>query len=151
MRHARALMHAWIANPQWQGKRYRHSLRMHDPQFYVSGKRPMAAINTHLATHWGSTGDSVACEGSITADTPTENRYEVTMYGSLFFNLLNNTHAFWAYCKPFVGQEIFVNGYADGSGHESVAVLLPGFAIKTRSQDSRVFVTCPRCIYTFMD
>ena len=25
----------------WRGKRYRHSRRMHNPQFYVSGKRPM--------------------------------------------------------------------------------------------------------------
>ena len=30
-----------IINPRWQGKRSRHSRRMHNPQFYVSGKRPM--------------------------------------------------------------------------------------------------------------
>ena len=36
-------MHVGIANLQWQGKRSRHSRRMHNPQFYVSGKRPMAA------------------------------------------------------------------------------------------------------------
>ena len=28
----------WI---RWRGKRSRHSWRMHNPQFYVSGKRPM--------------------------------------------------------------------------------------------------------------
>ena len=35
---ARAVMHVGIANPQWRGKRSRHSRRMHNPQFYVSGK-----------------------------------------------------------------------------------------------------------------
>ena len=29
---------------RWWGKRSRHSRRMHNPQFYVSGKRPMAAL-----------------------------------------------------------------------------------------------------------
>ena len=41
VRHARAVMHVGIASPQWRGKRSRHSPRMHNPQFYVSGKRPM--------------------------------------------------------------------------------------------------------------
>ena len=34
-------VHVWIANPRWRGKRSRHSRCMHNPQFYVSGKRPM--------------------------------------------------------------------------------------------------------------
>ena len=34
-------MHVGIANPRWRGKRSRHSRRMRNPQFYVSGKRPM--------------------------------------------------------------------------------------------------------------
>ena len=29
---------------RWQGKRSRHSRRMHNPQFYVSGKRPMDTV-----------------------------------------------------------------------------------------------------------
>ena len=41
VRHARAVMHVGIANPQRQGKRSRHSRRMRNPQFYVSGKRPI--------------------------------------------------------------------------------------------------------------
>ena len=41
VRDARAVMHVGIANPRWRGKRSRHSRRMHNPQFYVSGKRPM--------------------------------------------------------------------------------------------------------------
>ena len=41
VRYARAVMHVGIANPRWRGKRSRHSWRMHNPQFYVSGKRPM--------------------------------------------------------------------------------------------------------------
>ena len=34
-------MHFGIANPRWRGKRSRHSRRMRNPQFYISGKRPM--------------------------------------------------------------------------------------------------------------
>ena len=29
---------------RWKGKRSRHSRRMHNPQFYVSGKRPMDTV-----------------------------------------------------------------------------------------------------------
>ena len=36
------ILHVGIASPRWQGKRSWHSRRMHNPQFYVSGKRPMA-------------------------------------------------------------------------------------------------------------
>ena len=34
-------MHIGIANPRWRGKRSRHSRRMHNSHFYVTGKRPM--------------------------------------------------------------------------------------------------------------
>ena len=37
VRHARAVMHVGISNPQWRGKRSRHSRCMRNPQFYVSG------------------------------------------------------------------------------------------------------------------
>ena len=40
VRDARAVMHVGIANLWWQRKRSRHSRRMRNPQFYVSGKRP---------------------------------------------------------------------------------------------------------------
>ena len=42
VRDARALMHVGIANPRWCGKRSRQCRHMRNPQFYVSGKRPMA-------------------------------------------------------------------------------------------------------------
>ena len=35
---------------RWQGKRSRHSRRMRNPQFYVSGKRPMAAPAKNIFT-----------------------------------------------------------------------------------------------------
>ena len=41
VRGARAVMHVGIAIPRWRRKRSRHSRRMHNPQFYVSGKRPI--------------------------------------------------------------------------------------------------------------
>ena len=45
--HARAVMYAGIAKPWWQGKRSRHSRRMRNPQFCVSGKTPMAHLLVH--------------------------------------------------------------------------------------------------------
>ena len=41
MRHARAVMYVGIAHPRWWGNRSRQSQRMRNPQFYVSGKRPI--------------------------------------------------------------------------------------------------------------
>ena len=38
---ARAVMHVGIVNPRWRGKRSRHSRRMRNPHFHVSGKRSM--------------------------------------------------------------------------------------------------------------
>ena len=48
VRDAPAVMHVGIANPQWRGKRSRHSRRMHNPQFYVFGKRPMVDGNPKI-------------------------------------------------------------------------------------------------------
>ena len=39
----------WVC---WRGKRSRHSRRMHNPQFYVSGKRPMFEPDFVLR-YWG--------------------------------------------------------------------------------------------------
>ena len=49
MRDARAIMHVCIVNQQW---RSRHSRRMHNPQFYVSGKRLMASPSHQQTWHW---------------------------------------------------------------------------------------------------
>ena len=37
-------MHVGIVNPRWRGKCSWHSRRMRNPQFYVSGKRPMLKL-----------------------------------------------------------------------------------------------------------
>ena len=42
--YACAMMHGEIADPRWQGKRSRHSRRMRNSQFYVSGKRPIVIV-----------------------------------------------------------------------------------------------------------
>ena len=44
VRDARAVMHVGIANPRWRGKSTQHSRRMHNPQFYVSGKRSIQRV-----------------------------------------------------------------------------------------------------------
>ena len=41
MHHGTCVSHVGIANPLWWAKRSRHSWRMGNPQFYVSGKRPI--------------------------------------------------------------------------------------------------------------
>ena len=41
---ARAMMHVGIVNPRWRGKCSRHSRRMRNLQFFVSGKRPMTPL-----------------------------------------------------------------------------------------------------------
>ena len=51
VRHTRVVMHVGIFNPRWQGKRSQHSQRIRNPQFYVSGKRPMHQYPCSLATH----------------------------------------------------------------------------------------------------
>ena len=50
--YARAVMHAGIANLRWWGKRSRHSRRLRNPQFYVSGKRPMIPMCTVSNVLW---------------------------------------------------------------------------------------------------
>ena len=41
VRPARAVMHVGNTYSRWRGKRSRHSRCMRNPQFYLSGKRPM--------------------------------------------------------------------------------------------------------------
>ena len=41
-----AVMHVGIANLRWRGKRSRHSRRIRNPRFYVSGKSPIINLTT---------------------------------------------------------------------------------------------------------
>ena len=50
VRHARAVMHVGIVNPWRRGKRSRHSRRMRNPQFYVSGRYPLPPL--HFKSLW---------------------------------------------------------------------------------------------------
>ena len=60
-------MHVGIANSLWRGKRSRHSRRMHNPQFYVSGKRPMSATCAdHGLLHSSSLEEAVLSESNRT-------------------------------------------------------------------------------------
>ena len=43
-------MHVGIANPRWRGKCSRYSRGMCNPQFYVSGNRPIVNISHELVT-----------------------------------------------------------------------------------------------------
>ena len=47
MRDTRVVMYVGIANPWWLGKLSRHSRRLHNPQFDVSGKR-LIEIALHI-------------------------------------------------------------------------------------------------------
>ena len=49
MRHARAVVPVGIADPRVRGKRSRHSRCMRNPQFSVSGERPMECLSRTCA------------------------------------------------------------------------------------------------------
>ena len=49
--HAHAVMHAGITKLRWQGKRSRHSGCMRNPQYYISGKRPME-VHSQWRVFW---------------------------------------------------------------------------------------------------
>ena len=51
VRDAPAVMPVGIAKPRWRGKRSRHSRRMHNPQFRVSDKRPVAGTTSLVPCH----------------------------------------------------------------------------------------------------
>ena len=52
VRHAYAVMHVGIANPRWRGKRSRHSKRMRNRQFGVSGKRAIEYVPSDMSHPW---------------------------------------------------------------------------------------------------
>ena len=56
--HAHTMMHVGIANLVWRGWCSRHSRRMHNPFFFVSGKRPIpllvCLVSASLASTHGS-------------------------------------------------------------------------------------------------
>ena len=63
------VMHAGIANPRWRGKRSRHSRRMRNPPFCVSGKRPMESckrFGTYSVLYMHKTYETISshCQGS---------------------------------------------------------------------------------------
>ena len=65
-----AVMHVGIAKPRWRGKRYRHSRRMRNPQFNVSGKRPMGTVSLLMAVckrNQQVIGDLRHCDSHVTS------------------------------------------------------------------------------------
>ena len=50
-------MYVGIADPRWRGKLSRHSRRMRNRQFYVSGKRPIPQTWFVQKTCWSNTHD----------------------------------------------------------------------------------------------
>ena len=51
MHHGTCVTHVGIASPRGCGKRSRHPRRMRNPQFYVSGKRPMLTVMNRAASY----------------------------------------------------------------------------------------------------
>ena len=49
MQHGTCVMHGGIVNPRWRGK---CSQRMRNPQFYVSGKKPIASLEYRQSWYW---------------------------------------------------------------------------------------------------
>ena len=61
--HARAVMHAGIANPRWRGKRSRHSRCTSNPQICGSGKRPMLTYIPMRHVHVARTLSGLQSDG----------------------------------------------------------------------------------------
>ena len=58
-------MHVGIGNLRWRGKRSRHSRRMRNPQFYVSGKRPIAHVHSRRKNYSSTVPTDAALTNSI--------------------------------------------------------------------------------------
>ena len=93
VRHVRAVMHVGIANPLWRGKRSRHSRRMHNLQFYVSGKRPICRTRYQICYYAHSTfilAITACLETGHVSNHADENCCYI--YGSLGDNVFNYGH-----------------------------------------------------------
>ena len=71
---ARAMMHVGIVKSRWRGKRSRHSRRMRNPQFCVSGKRPIHTSSKGPRNH------RVLCLQRKWLSSATVHRLEVLCY-----------------------------------------------------------------------
>ena len=81
MHHARAAMHVGIANPLWRGKRSPHSRCMRNPQFYISGKRPMLSCVSRIYVHVALVGlghNRQICHASFLKQTGCKQMGSVT-------------------------------------------------------------------------
>ena len=101
MHHGTCVMHLLLCMPgaltsgflwsRWRGKRSRHSWRMRNPQFYVSGERPMARghhliqCRSSLLTHMRHSASMNPCCFSVNFDSLLQ-RKQFT--ASLTFNNL---------------------------------------------------------------
>ena len=93
VRHARAVMHAGISILWGRGKRSRHSRRMRNPQFYVSGKRPiMSSLNIPINGNATSKClNTNLWDGNI--DLSDDHAY----FWKIFMSQL---YLFWVFFKP---------------------------------------------------
>ena len=73
-------MHVGIASTRWQRKRSRYSRRMRNPQFYVSGKRPMvhvlllSYVSSEMMAFHHHLSISIAINGIIFLRPPLSNK-----------------------------------------------------------------------------
>ena len=104
-------MHVGIANPRWRGKLSRHSRHMCNPQFYVSGKRPMNRWWPRYLAHTQLTFDLSLTTCSYCTNSENDGRWTVIWYtisnnneisgkGNYYCGLSSNEGAFRA---PVVG------------------------------------------------
>ena len=77
VRDARAVMHVRIAKPRWRGKHSRHSRRVRNPKFQVSGRRPMA----HVAYTW------IKVQIKVTLGTRVQSYLNLTFFNGLIWTI----------------------------------------------------------------
>ena len=95
---------------QWRGKRSRHSGRMRNPQFYVSGKRPMVRYCTHRYSD----------KGKSTLDRLwAHERHAIYLHDICEYFTIES----WGACHKYLGENLIVVFQSDLTSLASETVL----------------------------
>ena len=132
VRHARAVMKVGIANPRWRGKPSWHSWRIHNPQVYVSGKRPMLSSRYAQPRDWISqlTNKGVLPIPNICIDICLQTTY-ISIYDIMYIKKqihseFTSHHAFYRRPGRFPIPDL---GGVIGLGAVSIKIRLVGGGI----------------------
>ena len=117
-------MHVGIANPCWRGKRSRHSQRMRNPQFYVSGKRSMEALST-LLTPWEENDQMVDSLHKLELEHSPDKGTVMRTFDFFIVTSLNTSLNKQLSCQWFVMSWHLIWPYCDDSSYPDQCLHFP--------------------------